>query len=283
MKHLQLQNYQKHEHFHIISFKDELNSLPPIRAELHSENYFEVTLNRKGGDDILIDGVKYISGGSQLTFLSPGQSLQIDSQQYDKKTEGYLIFFTNEFLNIAPTNFNLIKRFPYFSRNFSPVYALNKEQSNRFFDLMNEIHERFKTPTHDEIEIIKSYLTIILFEAKKIIENAPNKFHSRAEEITYLFENAMRRSKYRLVSDFANELNLSSIYLSECVKKTTGKPAKQIITEYKTWEAKNLLSLTDDSIDGIAEVLGFDDRSNFINFFKKNVGMSPLMFRKRHN
>lgn len=283
LKNLHLEGFQKHKYFHIVSFQKDFDTLSPTQFHVQSENYFEVTLTRTGGDKISIDGVKYTAEGSQLTFLSPGQSIHIDSHDHQQEKEGYLIFFTNDFLNIAPTNFNLIKQFPYFHRNFSPIYSLTKLQSNRFLDLMDEIYARFQTPTPDEFEIIKAYLTIILFEAKKIIENTSDYFHSRAEEITYRFENLLRKSKKRLVRDFASDLYISPIYLSECVKATTGKSAKQVITEYKIWEAKSFLSLTEESVDTIAELLGFDDRSNFINFFKKNVGKTPSIFRKTHS
>jgi len=106
--------------------------------------------------------------------------------------------------------------------------------------------------------------------------------NSRAEEVAYQFEALIMqtKSKRKNLNHYANKLNFSSIYLAECVKKATGKTAKQIITEYLILEAKSLLNQSTKPIDNISNHLGYNDTSNFIAFFKKNVGCTPSQYRK---
>lgn len=278
---LHLTEQQQHEHFHMISFSDTTVKMPE-KLNLKSENYFEITFSKKGNTEILIDGTRFKSNKNHFTFLSPSQSIQVDASEEDfSSKEGYLLFFSIDFLDAVQTNFNLIQRFPYFNINFSPVYFVNDEVSTFLVEIMDKMYEKFQNPSKDNFELIKSYLNILLIEAKELIRETVTSSFSRAEEITFLFENLLKqKDKKRQVKEYAESLFISPIYLSECVKKTTGKSAKQVITEYKIWEAKSLLNYTEKTIDEIAAIIGFEDRSNFINFFKKNIGHSPTKFRK---
>ena len=280
LERLNLSPSQKHNHFHIIRFKDDINKLPKV-INLKSENYFEITVIRNANNEVLIDQTKIHSKLDMITFLSPGQTININRNNEGEFKEGFILLFTVDFLDFSPTIFNMIQRFPYFNMHISPVYVLNNNQSNFFFELMDKIYTKFKHPSIDNFEIIKSYLTILLFETKQFSNELINNTHSRAEEITFQFENLLKQEdKKALVKEYADELNISPIYLSECIKSTTGKSAKKIIIEYKMREAKSLLSFSEKTIDEIAGIIGFDDRSNFINFFKKNAGFSPNKFRK---
>ncbi|UTW64558.1 AraC family transcriptional regulator [bacterium SCSIO 12741] len=73
---------------------------------------------------------------------------------------------------------------------------------------------------------------------------------------------------------------MSTVCLSECVKQTSQKTAKKILTEYIIMEAHFKLLNTQFSVETIATELGFDDRSNFINFYKKHTRLTPNQERK---
>lgn len=280
LEYLKLKEDQRHPHFHIVSFSDHQLTLPE-KLNIRSECYFEITFSSKGNTEVLIEGKRFQSDQSHLTFLSPGQSIRIDASEDTGKKEGYILFFTREFLNNYFTEFNLIQRFPYFNIHFSPVYFVEGALADLLLGLMSKIYSKFQDPNEESFEIIQSYLNVLLLEAKELLSETVNTSLSRAEEITFRFENLLKQqTSLRLVKEYAESLFISPIYLSECVKSTTGQSAKKVITEYKIQEAKSLLTYSESSIDEIANNLGFDDRSNFINFFKKNVGSSPLRFRR---
>ena len=46
-------------------------------------------------------------------------------------------------------------------------------------------------------------------------------------------------------------------------------------------EAQHLLTVTEESVGGIAVMAGFYDQSHFTKGFKKVTGMAPLGYRKR--
>ena len=92
---------------------------------------------------------------------------------------------------------------------------------------MDKIYGYFKVLDKDNLEIIRSYLTIMLFEAKQMFIEGEVKSvaNSRAEEVAYQFEALIMQttSKRQKLEYYANKLNFSSIYLAECGKKQREK------------------------------------------------------------
>ena len=83
------------------------------------------------------------------------------------------------------------------------------------------------------------------------------------------------------VTELAAQLNVSSRYLSDLLKQETGKTAIDLIHIELINEAKNQLKQSERSISQIAYSLGFDNPSYFSRLFKKEVGLSPLLFKKQ--
>ena len=88
-------------------------------------------------------------------------------------------------------------------------------------------------------------------------------------------------SRHRSLSFYANKLNTTSKYLSEVVKKQTGKTAGEWIEHTVILEAKVLLQNRELGIAQVSDLLNFSDQSVFGKFFKTHTGISPLEYRKR--
>lgn len=80
---------------------------------------------------------------------------------------------------------------------------------------------------------------------------------------------------------YADELHISTTYLSRIVKQTTGNTVRFLISELICADARRMLVCTDLDIKEIASQLGFSDQSVFGKFFVKKTGLSPLKFRLR--
>lgn len=78
------------------------------------------------------------------------------------------------------------------------------------------------------------------------------------------------------VRDLAERVFLSPGYLSELLKKETGKNAQEHIHFYLIDEAKNLLASTDKSVSEIAYALGFEYPQYFNRAFKQKTGKTPV-------
>lgn len=78
------------------------------------------------------------------------------------------------------------------------------------------------------------------------------------------------------------QLNMSPNYLSDLLKKETGKSAKDHIYAFVVNKAKNKLLGTTDSVSEIAYDLGFEYPQHFSKLFKKQTGTSPAKYRSQN-
>jgi AraC family transcriptional activator of pobA len=82
------------------------------------------------------------------------------------------------------------------------------------------------------------------------------------------------------VHRFAVELGVSPDRLHDICTRTLGKPPQRLVRDRLTFEAQALLQRSHQSLDQIADHLGFRSTSQFSAFFKTEVGVPPGAFRK---
>ena len=83
------------------------------------------------------------------------------------------------------------------------------------------------------------------------------------------------------LTEIANSVNYNSTYISRLFRQMTGENLFQYIMQVKMARAKEYLTQTNDSIQAIAEKLGFDTSQYFSSVFKKQTGLSPRDYRNR--
>lgn len=83
----------------------------------------------------------------------------------------------------------------------------------------------------------------------------------------------------RFLEYYAEELGVTTKHLSRTVKAQTGYSAASWIERFLILEAKILLKSTNLTIQQISDVLNFPTQSFFGKYFKKNVGLSPKLYR----
>ncbi len=83
------------------------------------------------------------------------------------------------------------------------------------------------------------------------------------------------------IADMAKKLSVSQRYLSDTLKKETGKRTIEHLQLYLVNEAKNLLLNPDKTISEVAYDLGFEYPAYFSRLFKNKEGMSPSMYREK--
>jgi len=86
--------------------------------------------------------------------------------------------------------------------------------------------------------------------------------------------------KHRTVESYANELCISSKYLSVICKRQSGKTANEWITEQVMDDIRYYLKQTDLTITQVADRLGFSNPSFFGKYVKEHFGMTPVQLRK---
>lgn len=86
---------------------------------------------------------------------------------------------------------------------------------------------------------------------------------------------------FHQVNSYAEMMHLSPKYLNSVVKEVMGVRAKNVISEQLLIRSCRELRFSNSSIKEISIQLGFSEPEHFSNFFKKNIGCSPLAYRQQ--
>jgi AraC-like DNA-binding protein len=108
---------------------------------------------------------------------------------------------------------------------------------------------------------------------------APSAVH-RFRRFQQLLEHSFQ--KWHRVAQYAHVLGCTEKTLSRATLGVAGLTAKALVAARISLEAKRLLVHTALPVAVIADTLGFDDPSNFVKFFKREVGCTPLELRRQH-
>lgn len=128
---------------------------------------------------------------------------------------------------------------------------------------------------------IKNVISDIDIEKKKIAEQGMSSKN-------YVVEMA----KEYIAANFARDVSLETIsqvchcnssYLSCIFKKKTGKSVSEYVNVVRINRAKLLLWVSPMSVTQISYEVGYNDSGYFSRVFKKHLGVSPDVFRKRMN
>lgn len=98
------------------------------------------------------------------------------------------------------------------------------------------------------------------------------------KELMALLESG-RSKKYREISYYAEQLNVTTKYLSDTVKRQTGKSVTYYIDRHTVPMIKKYLNNPNLSIVQIADEMNFSSLSYFSRYVTKHLGMSPKAYR----
>lgn len=106
-----------------------------------------------------------------------------------------------------------------------------------------------------------------------------NQVYSEAVEkiIEYMEHNYNNTITLDILADY---VHMNRSYVSHLFKKETGENINNMLIDIRIEKAKMLLLNSKDSIQNICEMVGIPDSAYFSKIFKKQVGISPLEFRK---
>lgn len=83
------------------------------------------------------------------------------------------------------------------------------------------------------------------------------------------------------VSDYAQRLGFAEKTLNRLAQQVAGTTPKAYLSQRITLEAKRQLVHTNQTVTLIGQNLGFDETTNFVKFFKREVGSTPTQFRSQ--
>lgn len=134
---------------------------------------------------------------------------------------------------------------------------------------------------HTEEEVHRLHDEMVLDYTEKMRKYSRSDTNSKHINVCkeYIYSHIKERIT---IEDLADELGVSSGYLSRLFKKETGVSVSAYIRRQKIDMAKNLLRFSDYSMIEIANRLSFSSQSHFIQQFREVVGMTPKKYRDEY-
>ena len=174
----------------------------------------------------------------------------------------------------------------YHDKRRFPVIPLEDAQADYLYDVMKLFSNHLSTFGLYRNSMQNSLCSFLLLQVTDLFcekaHNVPvcirrsNEIYRKFKRLSVDYYKTQHNIKF-----YAEQLNVSTTYLSRIVKQTSGRTVHAHLTELQLSEAKRLLECSVSDIKQIADTLGFSDQSAFGKFFVKQTGVSPLRFRLR--
>lgn len=220
-----------------------------------------------------------------LFFANP--QIPYNWEQVDENQTGFFCIFTEAFFN----QFGNLKEYPLFQPGGNPIVPISMELAESLKTVYLKMFDEINSDYTFKYDVLRNLVFEIIHLALKT-QTVTTSLYSKSNatiRVSSLFlellerqfpiESISQQINFRSPSEFASQLNVHVNHLNKALKETTGKTTSQIISERIVQEAMILLKQTNWNINEIAWCLGFDELSHFINFFKKNVQLSPKTYR----
>lgn len=261
--------------------------IPPFRSST-----YVAALVTEGTGTIHLDGVPYCVQPGTLYFLRPWTVRSIHKQDQWK---GYVLMFTSEYVAKRSVSSDPMREYPFYRKGAQPLIHIAPDEVAELYTQFGFIDKEFAHPTRskaDRLDLIYHLLQALMIKSRQIYRETlsatdysqPVSMVERFQSLLqmYYLPDPNQASPVLLtVHEAADRLHIHPHYLSDILKKYTGKTALQHIRERTVFEAQNMIRNTDLTVAEIGYRLHFEDPSNFTKFFKSITGITPRAYREQ--
>ena len=254
---------------------------------MHYHDYVQIWYVKKGQCLHYLNGKEYKLSKGDIFILPPMMKHKIVSEDMEN-TELLECGFLEEFIskNKDSGYEEFLKPFLIGKDEVKPLFSLDgdavKEIEKIFDELMYEYEYKEK---YFELYIKTGILKILSIVARKynksIVTEKNNILGKHKEVIVGIIDTLAKNPQKRMYIEEASEMaNMSPTHFSYVFKQITGRTFMEYVRFLKISRARELLLETKKTVKEISALLGFEDVAYFDRVFKKEVGITPVQFRK---
>ncbi|MEZ5045138.1 MAG: helix-turn-helix domain-containing protein [Saprospiraceae bacterium] len=253
-------------------------------------NLYQITLKQLGCGNLMYGKNSYDYEEGTLVFTSPGQVTIFEGEMpSDNVTDkGWTLAFHPDLIRKSKLS-DKMDGYSFFHYDVNEALHLSDEELRTIEGLLDKIVKEYSQNLDKHSQnLIISNIELLLDYCTRFYDR---QFYTRTNLNTDIVSKFERLLKAHFHSDelqnigiptvhyLAKEMNFSSNYLSDLLKKETGKTALEHIHLFVIERAKNILLNSGQSISEIGYSLGFEYPQHFSNLFKSKTGISPSKFR----
>lgn len=242
----------------------------------------------KGKLDINISGKDYEM--NEHSFLDVMDMAEVKLKEMSKDLKAWCLIVTFKFASSSLKNMRPGPTEHIFERMNIPLpnmaYSEHRRLELQLEMLKNTLAE---TNHYYRCELAELYYKSFSLELGDIMfkhdsnANDITSYISKRDFITLSFFKLVTKNyaQQHYIDFYADALCISTKHLNRTIKETTGKTPHSIICDEITIQAMVMLEDESLSIGQIASNLNFSDQASFCKFFKKQKGVSPMIYRRK--
>jgi len=223
-----------------------------------------------------------------MTFVAPGQVITLQQSEVNYEDHGWSLIFHPDLIRRSELGRN-IEKYSFFDYEVNEALHLSIKEKQILTELVLKIEEEIgqNIDKHTQ-KLIVSNIELLLDYCTRYYDR---QFYTRTnlnKDISIRFEDFIKeyfKSEKQLehgipsVKFCSEQLNMSSNYMSDLLKKETGKNAQDHIHSFIIEKAKNILLNSKETVSQVAYRLGFEYSQHFSKVFKTKTGMTPKEYR----
>lgn len=223
-----------------------------------------------------------------LMFMSPGQTIMPGNSSHDGDDGGWSLAFHPDLIRKSPLG-KKIHDYSFFSYDVHEALHISETEVKLLTGLAEKIDMEYRQNIDQHTQnLIVSNIELLLDYCNRYYDrqfytrtNLNKDYVTRFEQLLqdYYTSGQLAEKGIPAVAYFGEQLNMSGHYLSDMLKKETGKSLKKYINDFLINNAKTMLLGSTSPVSQIAYSLGFEYPQHFSKLFKQKTGMSPVEYR----
>ncbi|MBR5037622.1 MAG: AraC family transcriptional regulator [Prevotella sp.] len=247
-------------------------------------DFYTLVLIQKGRMSYALKGNVIELKENDLVLVPPNYPVSYDSYTDDLQSINLMIEerYYNKVLQFDPNLMDMEYSYAY---DLLPVFHLEANKQMLFLDLSKQIQNTIRIPHLYREEMIDHLVHVVQLLFSELLyggEIQPSHDLTNKQNIFKIFIHLASRNfkKERQIKFYADNLNITTTYLSRTVKEMSGQTVNGYLNTFLYNEICKLLRSSSYNMSEIADFLYFNDQSALTNFFKSRSGMTPGAYRR---
>ncbi|GAB4403637.1 MAG: hypothetical protein OHK0039_03010 [Bacteroidia bacterium] len=251
-----------------------------IAADTLQTAFYTVIFLREGQGTYWLDTERIALHERMLIFVRPGQISQVGEAVFSRC---HFLFFEGDFLDDFFHDQNFIYKFGFFHNPELPGHlTLAPELFDRYDGLAGEIRREIQHLDSDSEHILRSIIYYLLVRLNQAYAQAYGGARQTLPDprVVAFLRLADRGVREQIsVSDCAEALGISRVYLNQLCRRYFAKTAVQVLRERVMAEIRKEIKYSGKDFAEIAYDFSFSAPSHFSRFVRQMTGLSPQGYR----
>lgn len=243
------------------------------KMEIHTHDFIEIEYVLFGSGVQIINNKEYNISRGDIIFLKKGDCHTYWTENHIEILN--IIFYYSVFEEMCSILHTYTSDI-----NFPTLMHIRGLDMLYIEDLLLKAEQEFLDERKGYYHILKSSLTTFLIYLWRIAAEPQVKSSYKLTRILEYIDNDYSNLN---IHDVAQHFGYSDNYFSSLFKKSFGFSFVEYVNKKRINRAVELLITTDATVEAIYVSLGFKDKKNFYNIFKRYIGTTPSALRKEND